>query len=201
MWQASNEGGRRAPDNRPAIPPGSGSAGSTGGEPAGSTGGGPAAPPGAGSRANDPRPEDVDDILLDAQDDDWAWRRRIRSHPPSHRLYRWVVALVGLLIVAGGIVAVPAPGPGWLIVFVGLSVLASEFEWAQRLLRWAKGVLSRWNDWVQASAWWVKAGLTLGTALLVAALFWAYLAWQGIPGLVPDLVTLWLDALPGVDPS
>lgn len=159
-------------------------------------------PHGGASSAAGPRPEDVDDnVLLDARDDDWRWRRRIRAHPPSHRLYRWVVAIVGLLVVVGGLIAVPAPGPGWLIVFVGLSIWASEFEWAQRLLRRAKGLLSRWNDWVQASPWWLKAGVTLGAGALVAAIFWSLLAWQGIPALVPDIVAGWLDVLPGVDPG
>lgn len=146
------------------------------------------------------RPEDTDDnITLDAQDDDWAWRRRIRSHPTSHRVYRIAVGLVGLLIVGVGIVAVPAPGPGWLIVFVGVSVWASEFEWAQRLLRWGKGVLSVWTHWIQRSPWWVKAGVSLATAALVALIFWGYLAWQGPPGFLPDGLEDWLQALPGVD--
>ena len=151
---------------------------------------------------SEPRPDDLDDnITLDAQDDDWAWRRRIRSKPSTHRIYRIGVALLGLVIVVGGLVAVPAPGPGWLIVFVGLSVWASEFEWAQRLLRWARGRLSRWNEWVQARTWWVKTGLGVGTAALVAAVFWGYLASQGVPGFLPDTVTSWLEGLPGVDPS
>ncbi len=155
---------------------------------------------------SEPRPEtrreDPDDnITLDARDDDWAWRRRIRSKASTHRIYRIGVALLGLVIVVVGLVAVPAPGPGWLIVFVGLSVWASEFEWAQRLLRWARGGLSRWNDWVQARAWWVKTGLALAVVAVVAAVFWGYLAWQGIPGFLPDMVTAWLDAMPGVDPS
>ncbi len=151
---------------------------------------------------SEPRPEDLDDnITLDAQDDDWAWRRRIRSKPSTHRIYRIGVALLGLVIVVGGLVVVPAPGPGWLIVFVGLSVWASEFEWAQRLLRWARGKLARWTDWVQARTWWVKTGLAVGTAAIVATIFWGYLAWHGVPGFLPDTVTSWLDALPGVDPS
>ena len=27
------------------------------------------------------------------------------------------------------------PGPGWLVIFAGLSVLAVEFAWARRLLK------------------------------------------------------------------
>ena len=76
------------------------------------------------------------------EDDDWAWRRRIRSNPHSYRIYRWVVGIVGTLVTLGGLIAVPAPGPGWLIVFVGVGILASEFEWAQRLLHWGRARLA-----------------------------------------------------------
>ena len=82
-------------------------------------------------------PEDLDDnITLDEHDDRWEWRRRIRSNPATHRAYRTVVAVLGLVVVVIGLIAVPAPGPGWLIVFIGVSIWASEFEWAQRLLYW-----------------------------------------------------------------
>ncbi len=96
-----------------------------------------------------PRPEDTDDnVVLDAQADDWAGRRRLRANPTTARLYRGAVAVLGLVIVVAGLIAVPAPGPGWLIVFVGVSVWASEFEWAQRLLRWGRARLHRWNTWM-----------------------------------------------------
>ena len=32
----------------------------------------------------------------------------------------------GLLVVVGGIIAVPGPGPGWLIILLGLGVIAGE---------------------------------------------------------------------------
>ena len=151
-------------------------------------------------RASGGGPEDTDDnIMLDAQDDDWAWRRRIRSTPATHRIYRLAVGVVGLIVVAAGLVAVPAPGPGWLIVFLGVTIWASEFEWAQRLLHFGKGVLASWTGWIEASPWWVRVGVALGTAAVVAAIFWAYLAWQGAPTLLPDRVEEWLRVLPGVD--
>ena len=151
-------------------------------------------------RASGGGSEDTDDnIMLDAQDDDWAWRRRIRSTPATHRIYRLAVGVVGLIVVAAGLVAVPAPGPGWLIVFLGVTIWASEFEWAQRLLHFGKGVLASWTGWIEASPWWVRVGVALGTAAVVAAIFWAYLAWQGAPTLLPDRVEEWLRVLPGVD--
>lgn len=43
------------------------------------------------------------------------------------------VAVVGIVVILIGIPLIPLVGPGWLIVFTGLAILASEFEWADRL--------------------------------------------------------------------
>lgn len=56
---------------------------------------------------------------------------------------RVVVGLGGGLVTLVGVVALVAPGPGWLIIFTGLGILASEFAWAARVLASAKGVASR----------------------------------------------------------
>jgi hypothetical protein len=34
----------------------------------------------------------------------------------------------GILVVTGGLFAVPGPGPGWVITFVGLGLIAGEFR-------------------------------------------------------------------------
>jgi uncharacterized protein (TIGR02611 family) len=59
---------------------------------------------------------------------------------------RVLVGFVGGLITLIGVVALVAPGPGWLIIFTGLGILASEFAWAARVLTSAKGVASRAAD-------------------------------------------------------
>ena len=127
-------------------------------------------------------------------DDDWAWRRRIRSNPHTHRIYRVVVALIGLVITVGGLILVPAPGPGWLIVLLGLAVLASEFAWAQRLLHFARRQLDAWTDWLKAQPWWVKVLVSLATVALLLGLAYGYLRWQGPPGLLPDSWEQWLSS-------
>ncbi|MEU4096032.1 TIGR02611 family protein [Streptomyces sp. NPDC026673] len=48
------------------------------------------------------------------------------------------VFLVGLAIVGTGIVLLPLPGPGWVVIFAGMAVWATEFVWAQLVLRWTK---------------------------------------------------------------
>ena len=120
-------------------------------------------------------------ITLDAADDDWEWRRKIRSNPHSHLIYRIVVGVVGLVIVVVGLIMVPFPGPGWLVVFVGLAIWASEFEWAQRLLHRARHTLSRWNVWLRRQPWWVKGLVLLVTMAAVAAIFWLLFLISGVP--------------------
>jgi uncharacterized protein (TIGR02611 family) len=56
----------------------------------------------------------------------------------------WQVAvfLVGLGVVAGGVLLLPLPGPGWVVIFAGLAIWATEFVWAQLVLRWTKRKLT-----------------------------------------------------------
>lgn len=49
--------------------------------------------------------------------------------------WRAIVAVVGFTLILLGVVMFVTPGPGWLVVFLGLSVLAAEFVWARRLLK------------------------------------------------------------------
>lgn len=66
--------------------------------------------------------------------------RRVRARKERHkqrsRLYRVSVAVAGgVLVVAGIILALPlVPGPGILLIALGLGLLALEFDWAERLL-------------------------------------------------------------------
>lgn len=43
--------------------------------------------------------------------------------------------MVGVAILAAGFAGLVIPAlPGWVLIFVGLGVLATEFAWAERLL-------------------------------------------------------------------
>ena len=141
---------------------------------------------------------DDHNVTLDAADDDWEWRRKIRANPHSHRIYRIVVGVVGLVIVGAGLIMVPFPGPGWLVVFLGLAIWASEFEWAQRLLHRAKRTLSAWTLWLKPQPWWIKGLALLVTGVAVAVIFWLLFLISGVPGLFPDAVEEWLKKVPGL---
>ena len=141
---------------------------------------------------------DDHNITLDAADDDWEWRRKIRSNPHSHGIYRAIVGVVGLIIVVLGLIMVPFPGPGWLVVFLGLAIWASEFEWAQRLLRVARHTLHAWTSWLRSQPWWVKGLVLLATLVALAAIFWLLLLVSGISSFLPEWLVDLLVKLPGL---
>jgi uncharacterized protein (TIGR02611 family) len=51
---------------------------------------------------------------------------------------RIAVLVVGLVLIAGGVVLLVLPGPGLLLIIAGLAVLATEFAWAEVMLDKAK---------------------------------------------------------------
>lgn len=136
-------------------------------------------------------------ILLDAKDDRWEWRRRIRADPKKHAVYRVFVGIVGvfLLLLAGATGWLPGPG-GIPLALIGLAVLASEFEWAQRLLQRVKVWVHRLTSWTGKQPGWLKL---LGSIVLIACVLlviWGYLAVLGVPGWFPNSLENWLHDLP-----
>lgn len=77
-------------------------------------------------------------------------------------------------MLVAGIVAIPYPGPGWLIVFAGLAILASEFAWAKRVLAYARSKYDAWTEWLGRQHWAVKVLVLLATAAIVLATLWLF---------------------------
>ncbi len=67
---------------------------------------------------------------------------------PTPPRSRWSVTLriVGgfALLLVGGVLAIPGvPGPGIVLIVADLVLLAEHFDWARRLLDWAKSKFHR----------------------------------------------------------
>ncbi|NUK37336.1 TIGR02611 family protein [Streptomyces lunaelactis] len=62
----------------------------------------------------------------------------IKRSRTLHLSWQVAVFIVGLAVVAAGVVMLPLPGPGWLVIFGGMAIWATEFVWAQLVLRWTK---------------------------------------------------------------
>jgi uncharacterized protein (TIGR02611 family) len=96
-----------------------------------------------------------------------AW---VRALPGGRLAWRIGVTVVGVAVIAVGIVLLPLPGPGWLIIFAGLGLLATEYEWAARLLAWVRDRLRRWTQWVAGRPLWFRLFAGLVSLALLAGL-------------------------------
>ncbi|WP_338694497.1 TIGR02611 family protein [Streptomyces sp. Q6] len=84
------------------------------------------------------------DAVADA--DDGKTEKPLGSRAPEfvqarralHLSWQVGVFVVGLAVVGAGVVMLPLPGPGWLVIFGGMAIWATEFVWAQLVLRWTK---------------------------------------------------------------
>ncbi|MBQ0854322.1 TIGR02611 family protein [Streptomyces sp. NPDC057621] len=62
----------------------------------------------------------------------------IKARRMLHLSWQVGVFVVGLAVVVAGVIMLPLPGPGWLVIFGGMAIWATEFVWAQLVLRWTK---------------------------------------------------------------
>ena len=58
---------------------------------------------------------------------------------------RIAILLTGGTVLATGVALLVLPGPAFIVIPVGLAILAIEFAWARRLLRKARGLLPNNN--------------------------------------------------------
>jgi len=134
-------------------------------------------------------------LLLDADEDRWAWRRKIRQNRRQLAVYRFGVAVAGLLLICVGFISGPIPGPGGIpLVLLGLAIWSSEFEWAYKLMQWFKRLLHRYQAWPRRRQvlFWV------GFVAVCATLGYGYLLLTGVPGWLPGVVETVLLRLPGL---
>ncbi|CRZ14774.1 TIGR02611 family protein [Mycolicibacterium neworleansense] len=113
-------------------------------------------------------------------------RERLRSRPAADFAYRIAIGVVGTIVLAVGIVAIPYPGPGWAIVFLGLAILASEFDFAKRALRYVRARYDAVMAWFDRQHIAVKGLSAVFTGLVVVGTLWLFgvIGWSaGLVGL------------------
>ncbi len=104
--------------------------------------------------------------------------RRFKESKPGHRFQdryhhrqqgssgrfnpRAIFGIVGgILVVLGGVIAVPGPGPGWLIILLGLWILAGELLFFARSMDKVEVKLRRLARRV-AGIWTISSALLKG---------------------------------------
>lgn len=91
-----------------------------------------------------------------------------------------LIGIVGGLVVLAGLILIPYPGPGWLIVFSGLAILSTEFEFASRVLTYARGKYEAWVMWLKRQNLFIKIAVLSGTGLIVLLTLWLLNIFGGI---------------------
>lgn len=113
-----------------------------------------------------------------------GFRARIEERPTLRRTYRVGVAVLGGIVLAAGVIMIPYPGPGWLVVFAGLAILATEFHWARRVLHFARGKYDAWTEWLARQPVLVRLAVLALTGLVVAATLYLLNAFYLVVGFV-----------------
>ena len=90
----------------------------------------------------------------------------------KRRVRRVAIAVAGGAVLLVGVIAIPYPGPGWLIVFTGLAILATEFTWARRALTFVKYRYDLWSAWLKRRHPVVRIAVLAGTGLIVVLTLW-----------------------------
>ena len=107
---------------------------------------------------------------------------RFRTTAAGRLVVRLTIGALGLLVIVAGIILLPLPGPGWLIIFAGLAIWSLEFHWARRLHLFARGQVSRWTVWIKEQTVGVRLAVGLATLVFVVAVIGVSLRLSFGPG-------------------
>ena len=80
---------------------------------------------------------------------------------------RLATIVVGFVVLLAGLALLPLPGPGSLVIIIGLGILARELPWAERLLEYVKKKAK--IDELKEQPRWVQAAMWIGTVAAMAA--------------------------------
>jgi uncharacterized protein (TIGR02611 family) len=70
--------------------------------------------------------------------DQHNWISMLVEAPTAHVVKRCVVAVIGGSVTLIGIALIVLPGPAFIVIPIGLAILATEFVWAKRWLQKAR---------------------------------------------------------------
>ena len=108
---------------------------------------------------DDPEERDADEVLAELQAVDSTGARRWHQHPAfvpfkavglfiGRNGKRFGVTIAGILVILAGVAMLILPGPGVAAILLGLWILATEYIWAERLLKKARERAGRARDTV-----------------------------------------------------
>lgn len=83
-----------------------------------------------------------------------------------------IIGTAGGVVVLVGLVMVPYPGPGWLVVFAGLAILATEFDFARKWLEYGRDKYDKWGKWLLAQNSLVQITVLMFVATVTITTIW-----------------------------
>ena len=94
-----------------------------------------------------------------------------------------LIGVAGGIVTLIGLVLVPYPGPGWLVVFAGLAILATEFTFAERILAYGRHKYEAWKVWLKQQTLPVRFCALLMTGIVVVVSLWLFNAFGIVIGI------------------
>jgi uncharacterized protein (TIGR02611 family) len=104
--------------------------------------------------------------------------RRRAEHRERSRVFRIGFAFAGATVTLTGLVLLVTPGPAFVIIPIGLAMLALEFAWAERLLDLALKQAENARRKAAATTRTQRIVGVVAWALAIAAALAAWLAWD-----------------------
>ena len=95
--------------------------------------------------------------------------QRQEQHRTRHPAFRVAWGAAGFLVLIAGVVMLVTPGPAFVLIPVGLAMLALEFEWAERLLETALEEAEKAKRRAESATRTQRALGIAGTVAVIAA--------------------------------
>ncbi len=101
---------------------------------------------------------------------DTAWYRRLHSHPVLSAVTKVVVTAIGAVVLVVGVIMLVTPGPAFVLIPLGLAILAVEWAWARRLLVRARRAAERARQRAMALDPATRRRRTIAAVIVLAGL-------------------------------
>ncbi|MCA9325081.1 PGPGW domain-containing protein [Candidatus Saccharibacteria bacterium] len=103
---------------------------------------------------------------------------------------RLVLESLGWLCIVVGIAALVLPGPGLLLIFAGMALLATQYEWAERRLEPVRK--AAWQTAAESVKTWPRIAFSAFISLCIVATGVAWGLHPNVPDWWPLSTSLWL---------
>jgi uncharacterized protein (TIGR02611 family) len=103
------------------------------------------------------------------------WRER---HSQRGRITRVLWVIIGATVLLAGLAMLVTPGPAFVVIPIGLAMLAMEFAWAERMLDRALVQADKAQQKAREASRRQKIFGATATALGVAAAVTAWMLWE-----------------------